>query len=76
MSPTAVKNQFQNSINSNLNIRSKTWRGLSFFNINSSDFSFFDLALHYNHNFVSQPFDLLYIVENYKPIDKKIKSNF
>jgi NADH-quinone oxidoreductase chain G len=69
-------NLFCNLINSNLNISNRSWRGLSFFNLNSSDFSFFDLAMHYNHNFVSQPLDLLYIVEDYKLIDKKIKSKF
>ena len=39
-------------------------------------FSFFDLALQYNRGFVSKSFDLLYILENYKPIDKNIKSKF
>ena len=44
--------------------------------MNSSDFSFFDLALQHNRGFVSKSLDLLYILEDYKPIDKNIKSDF
>ena len=69
-------NLFSNLIKSNLNINNHLWNGLNFFNVNSSDFSFFDLALQYNRGFVSKSFDLLYILENYKPIDKNIKSKF
>lgn len=69
-------NLFLNLIISNLNIVNNSWRGLNFFNINSSDFSISDLALHYNHKFVSKSFDLLYILEDYKPLDKNVKAKF
>jgi len=69
-------NIFSKLINSNLNINNKLWRGLNFLNVNSSDFSLFDLALQYNRNFVDKSLDLLYILEDYKPIDKNIKSKF
>jgi NADH dehydrogenase/NADH:ubiquinone oxidoreductase subunit G len=59
-----------------LNINNPFWYGLNFFNSNSSDFSFFDLGLHYNRNFVSKSFDLFYMLEDYKPVNKSIKSKF
>jgi NADH-quinone oxidoreductase chain G len=69
-------NLFSNLIKSNLNINNPFWYGLNFFNSNSSDFSFFDLGLHYNRNFVSKSFDLFYVLEDYKPVNKSIKSKF
>ena len=69
-------NLFSNLIKSNLNINNPFWYGLNFFNSNSSDFSFFDLGLHYNRNFVSKSFDLFYMLEDYKPVNKSIKSKF
>jgi len=69
-------NLFSNLIKSNLNISNRFWRGLNFFNANSSDFSIFDLALQYNTGFVSRSFDLLYMLEDYTPIDNSIKSKF
>ena len=69
-------NLFSNLIKLNLNLNNYSWNGLNFFNVNSSDFSLFDLALQHNRGFVSKSLDLLYILEDYKPIDKNIKSNF
>ena len=69
-------NLFSNLITSNLSIVNNFWKGLNFFNINSSDFVTSNLALHYNRKFVSNSFDLLYILEDYKPLDKNIKSKF
>jgi len=69
-------NTFSNLIKRNLNISNYSWQGLNFFNTNSSDFSFFDLALNYNRGFVSNSFDIIYLLEDYKPICKNIKSKF
>ena len=69
-------NLFSNLIKLNLNVNNRLWSGLNFFNVNSSDFSFFDLALQHNRGFISKSLDLFYILEDYKPIDKNIKSDF
>jgi NADH-quinone oxidoreductase chain G len=69
-------NLFSNLIKNNLKIVSRFWNGLNFFNTSSSDFPFFDLSLNYNRKFVNKSFDLLYMLEDYKPINKTIKSKF
>ncbi len=69
-------NLFSNLIRCNLKIANRFWCGLNFFHSNSSDFSFFDLTLNYNRGFVNKSLDLFYILEEYKSIDKTIKSKF
>ena len=69
-------NLFSNLIKCNLKIVNRLWYGLNFFHVNSSDFSFFELALNCNQGFVNKSFDLFYILEEYKSIDKTIKSKF
>ena len=69
-------NLFSNLIKRNLKIANHFWNGLNFFYTNSSDFSFFNLSLNYNRGFVNKSFDLFYILEDYKSIDKTIKSKF
>ena len=69
-------NLVRNLVNLNMKTFSSSWRGLNFFNLNSSEFSLLDLSLQSNYKFVSNSFDLLYILENYNSFDKKIKSKF
>ena len=69
-------NLFSNLIKCNLNIANHFWNGLNFFNTNSSDFSFFDLSLNCNRKFVNKSFDLFYMLEDYKPMNKTIRSKF
>jgi len=69
-------NLFRNLIFSYLRVNTKTWSGFNFLNLSSSDFNFFDLSLHYNYKFVDKSFDLLYILEDYKLLNKDIKSKF
>jgi NADH-quinone oxidoreductase chain G len=69
-------NLFSNLIKCNLNIVNHFWNGLNFFNTNSSDFSFFDLSLNCNRKFVNKSFDLFYMLEDYKPMNKTTSSKF
>ena len=73
---SSSSNLFSNLLKSNLNIVNHFWNGLNFFNTNSSDFPFFELSLNYNRKFVNKSFDLFYMLEDYKPRDKTIKSKF
>jgi NADH dehydrogenase (ubiquinone) Fe-S protein 1 len=69
-------NLFRNLIAVNLEIYNKLWSSVNYFNLKSSDFSLFDISLQFKHRFVSNSFDLLYILEDYVPLDKGIKSKF
>lgn len=61
---------------SNLNLIAPSWNGLNIFNSMSSDFCIHDLGLNNNKNFVQNSFDLLYILEDSKPVPKSISSKF
>ena len=69
-------NLFSNSLRSNVKLLTSTWSGLSFFNTKSNAFSFYDLSLNYNYNYVENSFDLLYIIEDSVQISPSYKSKF
>ena len=69
-------NLFSNFLRSNIKLFTSTWHGLSFFNTKSSAFSFYDLALNHNYNYIENSFDLLYIIEDWVQIPSCYRSKF
>jgi len=59
-------NILYNLLQYNLKINNFSWYGLSFFNANSNSYSVYNLGLNLSFGVVSQSFNLLYFLENYK----------